>query len=460
MGVYLARRLTPEDFGLVAIVVAVTAAFDLLRDQGMTYAIIQSRDLDESRLNSAFRYMTGLTVIEVLLLAALAPAVAWFYKRPELAAITLALSAASAAAGLAALPLALLRRQMRFDRLSLIQFSSLVLTVPVAAAAVALGWGYRALVLYIVLPQFLALAGAWLACDWRPRRQAAPCSWRPIAAEGRRFLGVDLLTQGLLMADVLILGRLLALFQLGLYQRAHNTRVLVASLVDSALVPVSLSGLSRLQDRPEAFWKAYRTSVYAMSVLLAPAALLLALAPGECLGYVFGPQWIPAAPVMRMNALLLLLYPLIRTSHAGLLALGRPDLLSRWLLVALVLLVGGLFAGRPWGLPGIAAGMLLSQALALPLGLAAFAKQGQTTVSALLRTPRPILLAAAALGLAAWPFARLAGPGTEAAWPRLAAGLAAAGLLTLFTGWHAFHSETGRFMIDMIRPLIPFPRRA
>lgn len=455
LGVFLARKLLPDDFGLVAIVMAVTTTFDIFRDQGMTLALIQTRDLDEQRLHSVFWWMTGLTVLEVALLLAAAPAVAWFYQRPELGPLTLALSAGSAVSGMASIPLALLKRHMHFDRLATIQIVSLLISILPVAAAAAAGGGYWALALYMVLPSFLSLIGAWKLCGWRPRFTLSREALRPLAAEGRRFFGVDLLTYWSQLADALVLGRVLPVSLLGLYQRAQSTRLQATSLVDATLAPVSLSGLARLQDRPEAFWKAYRTSVYVMALVLAPIFLLLALAPGECLGYVFGSQWIPAAPAMRATAFLFLLHPLIRTTHGGLLALGRPDLLFRWLLTATALLAAGLLLGRPWGLPGVALGMVLSQALALPLGLFNLAAQGKTRMAALVRPILPVGGAALALGLLAFPLTRLAGPDSVAAWPRLGLALVSAALLSLFLLHHLLRSEQGRLVLETLRPALP-----
>jgi PST family polysaccharide transporter len=455
LGVFLARKLVPDDFGLIAIVMAVTTTFDIFRDQGLTLALIQARNVDEENLHSAFWWMTGLTILEVGLLLAAAPAVALFYHRPELGPLTLALSAGSAISGMASIPLALLKRNMHFDRLAKIQIASLLLAIPFIASAAVAGWGYWALAVYMVLPPFLSLLGAWKQCSWRPRLTFSWQALSPLTVHGRRFFFVDLLTYWSQMADALLLGRVLPVSLIGLYQRAQSTRLLATSLIDSTLGPVSLSGLARLQDRPEAFWKAYRTSVYAMALVLAPVFLLLALAPGECLGFVFGSQWIPAAPAMRTTAFLFLLHPLIRTTHGGLLALGRPDLLLRWLLTATLLLVAGLLLGRRWGLQGVALGMVAAQTLALPMGLFALAGQGKTTIAALIKPILPVGGAALALALLIFPFSRLAGPETLAAWPRLGVALVSAALLSLFLFHHLLHSTPGKLVLLTLQPGLP-----
>jgi PST family polysaccharide transporter len=220
-------------------------------------------------------------------------------------------------------------------------------------------------------------------------------------------------------------------------------------------VPITLSGLSRLQDRPDSFWKAYQTSAYAIGAVLAPACILLTLAPAECLGYVFGAQWIPAAPVMRTTALLFLLYPLARTTHSGFLALGRPDLLFRWLLVATALLVAGFLVGQRWGLQGITVGMVLAQTVSLPVGLFAFATQGRTTVAALFKPVVPVMAATLTVGLIAFPFTRMAGPVTVTAWPRLAIALAAVAAFGLFMAFHVKHSASGQLITKTLHPSLP-----
>ena len=457
LGVFLARRLTPDDFGLVAIVTAITGVFGILQDQGSTNVLVQSKQLDERGLASLFWFMGLVILVEVLVLAALAPAIAWFYRRPELTALTLVLLTGNVIAGMANIPLALLRRQMHFDRLARIQILSLTLSVPLVVAAAAAGWGYWALALYLLLPPFLTLIGAWASCDWSPRRFFAWASLRPLIVSGRRFLGLDLLTYGAQTADALVLGRVLAGPQFGLYQRTQSTRLLATNLTDSTLMPVLISSLSRLQDKPESFWKTYRTSVYAITALLAPCGLVLALAPGECLGYVFGAQWIPAAPVMRITAFLFLLHPLIRTTHAGLFALGRPERLYPWLILTAFLSLAGVLIGQRWGLPGVAAGVTLAQLIALPFGLGAFAAQLKTSRLTLIRPMLPLTLAALALAAVALPFARMAGPDSVAAWPRLAVALAACALLLLFIRFHLARSESGRVIVEALRSSAPPP---
>ena len=62
----LARLLTPEDFGIVAIATVIIAFFNILSDIGIGPAIIQNKELTISDLNSIYSftvYLGGLMAI-------------------------------------------------------------------------------------------------------------------------------------------------------------------------------------------------------------------------------------------------------------------------------------------------------------------------------------------------------------------------------------------------------------
>ena len=90
----LARLLTPADFGLIAMVVAVTGFAALFKDAGLSMATVQREHITHEQVSTLFWVNVALSIIVMLVVAALAPAIAWFYGKPELTWITLALASA------------------------------------------------------------------------------------------------------------------------------------------------------------------------------------------------------------------------------------------------------------------------------------------------------------------------------------------------------------------------------
>ena len=90
--VVLARLLTPSDYGLVAMVAAVTAIAVGFADLGLTEATIQRKDITHNQVSTLFWINVGIGLLLTLLTAALAPVLAWFYKEPRLLDLTLVMS--------------------------------------------------------------------------------------------------------------------------------------------------------------------------------------------------------------------------------------------------------------------------------------------------------------------------------------------------------------------------------
>ena len=114
----LARLLTPFDFGLIAMVMAVTAFANMFKDAGLSMATVQREDITHAQVSTLFWINVGLSVVITLVVAGLAPVLAWFYQEPRLTGITIALAGTFVFGGLTVQHQALLRRQMRFRELA------------------------------------------------------------------------------------------------------------------------------------------------------------------------------------------------------------------------------------------------------------------------------------------------------------------------------------------------------
>jgi len=166
--VVLARLLTPADFGLIAMVTAVTGFAEFFKDLGLSMATVQKAEVTHEQVSVLFWVNVAMSVLIALITAALGPVIAWFYGDPRLATVTVALSLAFVFGGLTVQHQALLRRQMRFTALAIIPVIAMAAAVMAAIIAGSLGAGYWALVIMELTRAATSAAAVWLVCRWWP----------------------------------------------------------------------------------------------------------------------------------------------------------------------------------------------------------------------------------------------------------------------------------------------------
>src|SRR5499433_836575 len=108
--IVLARLLTPEDFGLVAIVTVLTSFAPLLIDFGLGDATTQRSKITPSQVSSLFWLSSGIGLSVAIVVAACSPLIAWAYRDPRLEAIALCSGITFVLWGVSNQHLALLRR--------------------------------------------------------------------------------------------------------------------------------------------------------------------------------------------------------------------------------------------------------------------------------------------------------------------------------------------------------------
>jgi PST family polysaccharide transporter len=358
--VVLARLLSPADFGVVAMVGSLVGFVALLREFGLSMAIVQRPNLGPRELNAVFWVNLSLGLAVSLILLALAPAVGTFYGRPEAADITRAFAAMGLVGSLGTQHYALLQREMRFGSIAARDLLASVVALSAGIAAAAAGLGFWALVIMEGAGTLAGTAFLWWRSEWRPGVPKGAPGLRSLLRFGGALTVSNLLTYANHNLDNILLGRFLGDAAVGFYSRAQALLNRPLEQVLPPVMSVALPMLSRLVPDPARFRRA--TLQLVELACFAGCFLSLVLIPSAdwFVQLLLGPQWAEAIPVFRVLCVFGLLEPMAWLLGLILVAHGQPGAMAHWRAVTFVVVAAAFAAGLPWGVLGVAAGYMLS----------------------------------------------------------------------------------------------------
>jgi len=354
MTVVLARLLTPADFGIVAMVVAVTGLGQAFADLGLSEATIQREDINDRQVSALFWINVAVGLALMLITAGLAPILAWFYHEPRLKEVALVLSSLFLIGGLRVQHDALLKRQMRFRALAIRDVASSAVGVSAAILMAWRGAGYWAIVAFPVASQFTRMALSWMAARWIPGLPRRGANVRSLVAFGGNVAGSYLLTNMTRNADNVLIGWWWGATPLGLYSRAYNLLMLPVRQLSLPAGSVAVPAFSRLQDDPERFARYYLRLVNLMVWISTPVFGFLFVAAGPVIALALGHQWGEAAPVFQILVISALGHLLFDSTIWLFVSRGQSGRLLRLLLIISPVIVGSYAIGIPFGIKGVA----------------------------------------------------------------------------------------------------------
>ena len=350
----MARLLAPKDFGLYAMVTTVMGFLWMFQDAGLSTATVQRQEITHAQVSNLFWVNVGLGGVTTLVVAALAPVVAWFYREPRLVGITLVLSGTFLLASSAVQHLALLNRQMRFGLIAMIYIVSLLAGYLTGVGMALLGYGYWALVGASVTQVAIRLVLAWLISGWRPKLPSRNTQTRHMLTFGANMTAGSLIYSLARGVDNLLIGRFFGAAAVGLYSRAS---ILLIRPLEQFTIPINavlVPALSRLQTQPDRYRRTFLRVYEAIALIsFLSTGLLLALARPLTL-VVLGPRWEQAAPIFAGFSIAALCIPLGGASTWLFQTQGRG---KDWLFFTLLgscITVASFVAGLPFGPTGVA----------------------------------------------------------------------------------------------------------
>jgi len=351
----LARLLTPAEFGLFAMVTVFTEFVNLFKDLGLSMATIQKEEINHQQVSTMFWINIAVSCLLMLIVAAISPFVAWFYDKPQLILLTIAVGCTFIFGGLVAQHTALMRRQMRFRILAIIEIVSLAMGIVAAIISALSGLSYWSLVIMTAVRGIVYVVMVWSQSPWRPGRPVRGSGVRPMLAFGGNITGSHVLGYFSRRSDNVIIGYALGEASLGFYTKAYGLLTLPMAQIISPLQSIMIPALSRLQDDPKQYRRFFLQMLSAILFIIIPLVTFLFVSADDIINIILGSQWTAAISAFRYLAPAAFLSAISYAPGWLFITTGRAGAHFRWALLSTPITVIGFMYGVNWGVNGVAA---------------------------------------------------------------------------------------------------------
>jgi O-antigen/teichoic acid export membrane protein len=356
----LARLLSPEDFGIVAMVSTLTGFIMVFKDLGLSMATVQRSEINHSQVSALFWVNIAISLILTIVTLVSAPMVAWFYDEPKLKVVTIILSSAFIFSGLTAQHQALLRRQMRMQALAFIDILSVVISVISAIACAYLGLAYWSLVVMQISSVLVTAVGVWIACEWRPGKCFRISSIKDLLFFGGNMTCFSVVNYFARNLDNIIVGRILGAQSLGVYSRAYSLLLFPLGQITAPMTAVAIPALSHLVDQPERYCRYYLKAISLICYISMPLVAIMCALSSEIICIVMGESWRDASPIFMIFCFAAIIQPVDATTGWIFVSRGQTNRMFALSCVITPLLILSFVVGVHWGVIGVAIGYSLS----------------------------------------------------------------------------------------------------
>jgi O-antigen/teichoic acid export membrane protein len=363
--VVLARLLTPEDYGLFSIVVAITVFVGIFNELGLNWATIQSPEINHRQISALFLVNLAFGCVLALATMAAAPLISRIYREPSLTMMIISMSACYVLSSLGSQPEALLRRQMKFTLMAVIGVSSMAAGFTVAIVAALSGAHYWSLVLMQLTVNGTNTIAVWLAGRWLPGRPGRFSEIKHMLNFGGRLTINQIFNYAVRNVDNLLIGWYWGARLLGFYDKAYQMLNVQGLQVSTPVMGITLPVLSRLQAEPQRYREYYEKFQMLATAAGMSLSAFLFISANEVVLLFLGSQWLPSVPIFRMLAPAAFLGTSFGSANWIFISLGQPGRMFRSSVSIALVTIVGFIIGLPFGALGVAISFSLTRMILL-----------------------------------------------------------------------------------------------
>lgn len=340
VSIILARLLSPENYGVISIVMIFITFCDAIVTGGFGNAIVQKKEADELDVNTMFCCSMAASVLLYALIYFAAPFIADFYQIDIICPILRILGLRMLISGMNSIQHAWIQKRMLFRQFFIATSFGTILSAVVGISLAYLGAGAWALVAQYLTNSFVDTIVLLFTSDWHPKLMFSFARAKDLLSYGWKVLLTTIVftIEGNLRS--LIIGKKFGSADLAHYDQGGRFPNLLVANVHSTITSVMFPVLSQCQDDPERLKQLTRQTIRISNYLLTPMLVGLVAVADSFICAILSEKWIPCIPYLQILTLTYLARPFANTCHQAILSVGRSDIILKIMIVINTLAIG------------------------------------------------------------------------------------------------------------------------
>jgi O-antigen/teichoic acid export membrane protein len=369
-GIVMARLLTPEIFGLMAVSLMATRLIEIFTETGFGAALIHRQQRFEDARDTAFSMMVirgvGLATLSFLI----APFVAAFYSEPVVESIVRVVGISFILSGCQNINTVALQKDLNFKRLTYLELTNAVLGFVVA---VGLAWWLRsvwALVYTQIATAAINSAMSFIIVRERVKLRFDWAIAKELYGYGRFITGLAIVVFFTRELDNAMIGKLIGVELLGYYVAAYTLANIPSTYLAQIVTKVLFPVFSTLQNDMPKLRVEYGRGIRLITAVAVPASVSMMVLAPEIVRALYGAKWSQAAVPLRILAVFGCFRALWMLNGYLYNAIGRPYI-DFYLSLARLFVMGTLLypLTRWYGLAGASVAVALPMAVQFGVGV-------------------------------------------------------------------------------------------
>ena len=358
VSIILARLLTPNDFGTIALLTIFIQIASILMSSGFPTALVQKENTDQLDRCSVFYFSIGIGLVLYALLWLSAPAIASFYHIPVLKPIMRVLAFRIVLGSLSAIQNVELARNMLFRKSFMITIPAILTKAATGIALALSGYGLWSLVWAEMAGGFISTGMKWIVIGWRPSLVFSAQRLRSLFSFGSKLMGANFVTVIASQLHSLVIGRVYSAADLGFYNRGDHLPEISMRAVEGGVETVLFPAFSKLQNDRQKLKLALRRTIRTTTSLIFPLLFGIASVAEPFVRLLLSDKWLPSVPYVRLACLIYVFTPLGSANLQAVKAIGQGGAILKIQIAKRTLAILMVFATYRFGVLCMAAGRL------------------------------------------------------------------------------------------------------
>lgn len=361
-GIILARLLTPYDYGCIGMITIFMVVAESFIDGGFGSALIQKKKPTQQDYSTIFFWNIGVACLLYAILYASAPAIARFYRIPQLCSVLRVQGIVLLVFAFNIVQRNQLRKNLKFKILSIVTLATSLISLIVAIIMAYHGYGVWSLVALNILTAAIPAIVFWFYVRWRPDWTFSLVSFKGLFDFGLYIFLAHLLNKLSGQIQGLLIGRFYSPVTMGYYSKASKTEGFASNTISSILNQVVYPIYAEIQDDKLALGRMIKKMTMTLSYVTFPLLFILLLSARPVFILLYSERWLESVPYFQVLCIAGLALCLQSVNVMSISAIGKSKTMFIWTVIKRIFgisfIVIGLFL---YGMYGLLIGIVLNQ---------------------------------------------------------------------------------------------------